>query len=152
MFITSLVIKYCSCGFVVVRLVGANRSFIGRLEVYHNGTWGTVCDDSWDNKDALVVCRMLGFIAVERTGPVSSSLKGSGVIWMDGVQCNGAERSLKDCQFDGWGKTNCGHSEDVLVWCTNITTPAPTTVAPTTSAPTTLAPTQPTPGKGLVRN
>ena len=89
---------------VTVRLVPG--PWAGRVEVYYNGTWGTVCDDGYDNRDARVVCRMLGYGGGHMYYSIAA---GSGRIWLYNVRCSGTETSIADCPHSGWGRYYCEH-------------------------------------------
>ena len=101
---------------VGIRLVGGFT--YGRVEVYRNGVWGTVCDDGWSSTDGRVVCRELGFMSVRRACSSACYGSGSGRIWMDDVACTGSERMLLSCTHTSLH--NCAHSEDAGVSCSKL--------------------------------
>ena len=90
---------------------------LGRIEVFYNGTWGTICDDSWDTQDAEVVCRQLGYDGALSAPHAAPFGRGTGQIWLDDVQCVGKEISISECYHRGWGDHNCWHGEDAGVVC-----------------------------------
>ena len=88
------------------------------MEVYYNYRWGTVCDDGWDDTDAGVVCRQLGFGSSGTAIGSASFGQGSGSIWLDNVTCIGNESTLASCGHLGVGVTrSCFHYEDAGVIC-----------------------------------
>lgn len=100
-----------------LRLKGGLSPREGRVEVFQNGVWGTVCDDLWDISDANVTCRMLGYERASSAPGGARYGEGSGTIWLDDVNCNGTESTLWDCDTNPWGNTDCSHSEDASVVC-----------------------------------
>uniref|UniRef100_A0A8C3BUD4 Neurotrypsin n=1 Tax=Cairina moschata TaxID=8855 RepID=A0A8C3BUD4_CAIMO len=114
----------CDCNqgkSVPLRLVGGKESFEGRVEVYHDGKWGTICDDQWDDRDAEVVCRQLGLSGNPKALSWAHFGQGSGPILLDEVECSGNELSLDQCKKSDWGQQNCDHIEDAGVSCDPFT-------------------------------
>ncbi|KAK7091735.1 adhesion G-protein coupled receptor G2-like [Littorina saxatilis] len=102
---------------VEVRLVGGNSTKEGRVELRRSPeeSWGTVCDDGWDDRDATVVCRQLGLGTTGQAKNKAFYGPGSGDIHMDNVKCRGTESNLGHCT---WSSNICFHSEDAGVLCT----------------------------------
>ena len=92
------------------------------MEVYINGEWGTVCDESWDPLDGKVICRQLGYKGVK--GTYSNTRQhnfgeGTGRSWLKDLRCTGSEANLLQCPHTGTYIRGCPHSWDAGVVCTN---------------------------------
>ena len=108
-----------------VRLVNGDTVNCGRVEVFYDGEWGTVCDDRWSTSDGDVVCSQLGYIRAENVYRRAHFGQGQGPIWLDNVGCRGAESSISECAHLGWGVHNCKHKEDASVCCERVQPPKP---------------------------
>ena len=106
---------------ITVRLVSPDNSpSFGRVEVQFNRTWGTICGNNWDLKDADAVCRQLGYDGALSALRDAAFGQGTGPIWLNRVQCGGSEKSVSQCAHAGWGGHSCGHHNDASVVCHQI--------------------------------
>lgn len=104
---------------VPVRLSDGNDEISGRVEVYFNGQWGTICDDSWTTGSSAVVCRQLGLGATGTINRYGAGPAGS-PIYLDNVSCRGSEVNMLACPHLPLGVHNCDHVEDVGVTCSGL--------------------------------
>ena len=102
-----------------IRLVNGTDQCTGRVEVQNDGQWGTVCDDSWDIRDAQVVCRAMDCGTPLFVKPGAYFGQGKGNVWLDDLECFGNETSLMQCKHTDFGESNCNHMEDAGVQCSS---------------------------------
>ncbi|KAH9508830.1 hypothetical protein Btru_050160 [Bulinus truncatus] len=105
---------------VFVRMGGQGDATSGRIEIFANSQWGTICDDHWDDNDAKVVCHMMGFSkAYAKATGQSSQGNGFGLISLDEVNCTGTENHIVDCGVgpQNWAVHDCSHKDDAGVNC-----------------------------------
>ncbi|XP_034017141.1 T-cell differentiation antigen CD6-like isoform X2 [Thalassophryne amazonica] len=114
------VITEAVCGHQALQLVGGADRCAGRVELWRNGEWGTVCDDQWDLRDANIVCAQLGCgYALSVAGQGGSFPAGKGPIHRDELNCTGSEKNLWACSA-AEGDHDCGHKEDAGVVCSEM--------------------------------
>ena len=111
-----------------VRLRDGPTASHGRLEVFHDGQWGGVCDDFFGKTNATVACRQLGYTDGEARRSERRPLPEGMSFWLDNLNCSGTESQLGLCPHNGWGIHNCGAREAASVFCTGTkqtSTPLP---------------------------
>lgn len=100
-----------------IRLQNGTSRCSGRVEILHEGNWGTVCDDKWGMQEVAVVCRQLNCGTPIQAKYKAYYGRGEGRVWLDDVECRGKEKALSDCPKRGYGDNNCDHDEDAGVVC-----------------------------------
>ncbi|XP_072365099.1 uncharacterized protein [Scyliorhinus torazame] len=97
-----------------IHLVEGKNKYNGIIEIVTDGHWGGICAKQWTNRDAMVVCRQLGFNgpALATRVEVSQQDMPEAIPY---IKCNGDEMTLQDCDIRRSGK--CTTSERAAVIC-----------------------------------
>ena len=118
---------YCNCLIATwtpqegtVRLVGGGQSNYGRLEMFYDNSWSSICNSGWrDDVESAVVCTELGFGRWGLAVSYHSFGQGGGPIKVTAIQCpTDSENSLNDCQIYTKTDSTCSHKNDTSIICT----------------------------------
>ena len=116
-----------------LRLRGGPSHNEGRLEIFHDNEWGTVCDDFFGRRDAKVACKQMDYTGAQAVLTDIAVALGRR-FWLDDVNCVGNEAKLTECFYNSnvrnsssrtspqWGIANCIPAEQVGVRCTDVGT------------------------------
>ena len=103
--------------FLALRMVSEDQECAGWLEVFYNGTWGSVCHSPMEDITVSVICRQL---ACGNSGSLNASVglrEGSRPPWVDLIQCRKIDTSLWQCPSDPWKYSSCSPKEEAYISC-----------------------------------
>ncbi|KAB0387272.1 hypothetical protein FD755_002228 [Muntiacus reevesi] len=98
-------------------MVSEDQQCAGWLEVFYNGTWGSVCRSPMDDVTVSIICSQLG---CGDSGTLNSSVglrEGSRPRWVDLIQCRKTDTSLWQCPSDPWKYSSCSPKEEAYISC-----------------------------------
>ena len=103
-----------------MRLVDGDKHTEGRVQVFYNSEWRNICPDSWDSKDAAVICRQLGnYPLADEEDCCKTYVLGDGDwdIYPYHVDCTGNETKFEDCQHGELGQPDCSQGQAAGAKC-----------------------------------
>ncbi|XP_052078051.1 lysyl oxidase homolog 2-like [Mytilus californianus] len=112
---TNHLLSECKTGMTIFkclhqRLIHGTTSYNGRLELHHDGKWGTVCDDGFGDNEASVVCRYSGLSWNGRFTHEFKYWQSNSTYLLDDVVCTGRESSIENCRHTSWNLHNCDNT------------------------------------------
>uniref|UniRef100_A0A8C9M1C8 LCCL domain-containing protein n=1 Tax=Piliocolobus tephrosceles TaxID=591936 RepID=A0A8C9M1C8_9PRIM len=100
---------------------------IGRLQIYHNNVFGSICSEGWIKENEIIACKELGYNGIKQGGlshKVCNNILGDNLCGPDtehinavNLTCTGNETSLKKCKYETHDDIYCSHDEDVVIGC-----------------------------------
>ena len=97
------------------KYISSSGYISGRVEIWHAGSWGTICNRAWSNNDGTVACQQMGYAGRDYRGLIHSFSGGSGPVHAQNLYCSSTYEWITQC-FSSWG-SSCSHSQDVGVYC-----------------------------------
>lgn len=110
---------------VPIRLLGGASEMEGRLQIYLNGKWGTVCDYGWNIINAALVCHQLGYALNPSDWQLErSELPNAGTsedVILSNVRCTEHDIDITKCRAERASNkdfvNSCSHTQDVGIRC-----------------------------------
>uniref|UniRef100_H3A2K9 Soluble scavenger receptor cysteine-rich domain-containing protein SSC5D n=1 Tax=Latimeria chalumnae TaxID=7897 RepID=H3A2K9_LATCH len=105
-----------SVEFKELKPVSDRHDCAGRVEVFYNGTWGSVCSNNMRDVTIGVICQQMG---CGNTGTLDKQFgeEGSGLKWLDSISCFGYESVFWQCPPLPWGQNKCIQGEVAQIAC-----------------------------------